>query len=216
MGETPPKSPAGYLVVKLGQAHRRQYVSLRSDRAPMLLTHQNVRALDAGKKPLLAVSLADAKINREADVVSIDNPGSELLSLVCTAVCDASAWEEALLAAIAAHRAEDAEDGEDEEQAVELRKSSMDTDYTLDLKALRRLRTESQEMLLKAEANMEEEEKSLVKMLLEAAAKEDDADEVEQLIDSGITDVDCVNPAGRSALHIAAGQGHAAVVSKLL
>ena len=71
MSETPPKTPAGYLVVKLGEAHRRQYVSLGSDSmgAPMLVMHQNVRALDAGKKPLLAVRHALTPVKKPSLVL---------------------------------------------------------------------------------------------------------------------------------------------------
>jgi ankyrin repeat protein len=196
-----------------GKAPARRYLVL--ERGELRL-HQNVRVQQAGKPPISLTSLAGSKCSRSADVLELkvasseSSEGPKTLMLHFESAALGAEWEEALVSAAAQAQVES------ESERKTFRHSTMEVALEFDLKAARRQRAASRETFSRADSMRSDDEKSLLQMLLDAAARGDEPEEIAELVQNLEGDADGVDATGRTALMMAAAHGHAEVVAQLL
>ena len=194
---------------------RRRYLLLEAD--GLLHLHQSVRTKNAARPPLALLSLQGAEVRRAAET-SVELKLSDRTLLVSTNGADeADAWEAAMrfvaLPADASPPGRGSEAGETESYRV----STMETVEQVDLKLTRANRTASAETFDAADASRTDDERALLQMLWDAAARGDDDEEIDEVLD-GLPEHerDGADVLGRSALFLAASAGHGATCERLL
>ena len=225
-------SLGAYAIVVEGDSNKRLRRWLALDAVDGALTlHQSQRSANAGKAAILTIPADCRTVSPDAD----DDSGAFItcksvkLFVHFDTMDEVSAWKEALSSnavAVAAaaedpaqqRAATDAAEEEEEEDSspsLPLRHSQMETVAVLDLKSSRMKRATSLEAYKQEDAARTDDQRSLLKMLFDACARGDDADDIAELVE-GLPDANGVDASGRSALHIAAANGHDELVAKLL
>ena len=198
---------------------RRRYLLLEAN--GLLHLHQSVRTKNAARPPLASLTLQGAEVRRAAET-SVELVLSDRTLLVSTNAADeADAWEAAMrFVALPAAEASPAGRGSEAGEAGEAesyRVSTMETVEQVDLKLTRANRTASAETFDAADAVRTDDERALLQMLWDAAARGDDDEEIDEVLD-GLPEHerDGADVLGRSALFLAASAGHGSTCDRLL